>query len=185
MSMDIPESRRIKRANKIEKPIDLFDWIASINSNEVFIYFLLRDKKGSPYDLISNLNDVKSSVLMVCDNKIENLKLLKIHFDNQNKYDFSDKLILVPLSVLTATLLPKILTSGKFLDLINNFFDKNIDYISLMSDYIYYFSIVLSYLALGLAGWNLLTKQKRRMNFISNIVGLCIDELDKENGKKD
>ncbi|MEQ2528002.1 hypothetical protein EKG37_19090 [Robertmurraya yapensis] len=161
------------------KGINLYRWAEGIEVEESTFYRILSD--GSSTNTINNLALIKEKIEVFCSNDVTKLRLLSAFVERRLSNNILEKtssiLLGIVVSIVTSFLNKSSLGETYFQKVIN-YLDgsDNIFSSSNITIFIKYFTFFLIFLALWLYILNILTRDKKRLSLIHQIIKISIDE---------
>jgi len=170
--------KSIKKSNNSP----LYEWIANDYGHNILMYKWLGGKQKK--HVIDNLKNIKENILMDVGDNVYNYHLIKKYLDHQRKHNllniFWDKIIYTFMTVL--------LSVGLYINVdIFNWINNNLLSINTNNNMFGQFEMILRIFAVALMViisfifvYNEFTKEKRRLDLLTDIIDLIIFEKTKK-----
>lgn len=177
--MNYHDEKKLKKAYKHGRKINLYRWSEGLEVEERAFYHALIGKASRSQ--IVNLKSLKRNIDKLCGNEKTNLMLLDAYIERRLTSNPLDKFWSFFLGIIVSgitAIINKIFASEKTLDTINKYLKSSyIEYTSSgITTIIYYVTYFIIFILLFSYFWYLINRDKQRLNLISKIIKISIEE---------
>lgn len=173
------ERRKYSKPYKRAKSVSLYRWSEGIELEERIFFRILSEK--SKEDPVKNLVSIKEKVDTLCSNDVIQLQLLKAYVERRLSNNLFENVKSIFWGVLASIITASFNKTNlleKFFQWLNNYFNGstiqfNTSSISIIISYFIYFLI---FFTLFMYASNILTRDKRRLKLIQQIIDISINE---------